>query len=566
MVSENTIYFYPGRGGHSHDGDNSSFIDTSQYSLFDFSWGIFGDPSRIADQTRNYVSFENFIIETVNNAVLKPANIILQPGTVNGTSHIISRSIDTGLITANAITANEILAGTITADELSADLVLVNNVIRSNNYVANVSGWAIDGDGTAEFANTSIRGTIQADSLTTPGIDIDSAGNLTANNFNLYANGAISTPGIDITSTGDLTAANFALYANGQIENGNFSVSSAGVLSATGASISGTIEASSLVTPGLTIEANGDLTSGAGATVLYADGSIVTSSGNFGVDTGGNLYANNAEIYGEIYASLGTIAGWVIGADTISAAGGEISLYQEPGYGAVIAGTGAGTQIILNSEAQLHAEFNGTETDINYQTDSGYTFRISDGSGLLRAGGAYLSASLGGSFSAISYDYLYTLGEATFATGWVTGSGIAYPGCTIGPGTFNNMGLVWDNPDIRGTVDNVASAVLGTVSDIRSKSYILNAEDTWLNKLYDSLRVVSFNPVDLLDEENLHLYPRRLGLIAQELNEILPGLVVSANPYDEEAFLSVNYLGLVPYLIQAVQDLNNRVKEMENEV
>lgn len=128
------------------------------------------------------------------------------------------------------------------------------------------------------------------------------------------------------------------------------------------------------------------------------------------------------------------------------------------------------------------------------------------------------------------------------------------------------MGLVWDNPDIRGTVDNVVSAVLGTVSDIRSKSYILNAEDAWLNKLYDSLRVVSFNPVDLLDEENLHLYPRRLGLIAQELKEVLPDLVVSANPYDEEAFLSVNYLGLVPYLIQAVQNLNNRVKELENEV
>lgn len=277
MVSENTIYFYPGRGGHSHDGDNSSFIDTSQYSLFDFSWGIFGDPSRIADQTRNYVSFENFIIDTVNNAVLKPANIILQPGTVNGTSHIVSRSIDTGLITANAITANEILAGTITADELSADLVLVNNVIRSNNYVANVSGWAIDGDGTAEFANTSIRGTIQANSVTTPGIDIDSAGNLNANNFNLYANGAI--------------------YASG----GNFQVSAGGILYATGANISGTIEASSVSTPGIDI---------------LSDGSI--SSANFNVTAGGNITATNVNLTGNINATSGSISGNLVSGGTIS--------------------------------------------------------------------------------------------------------------------------------------------------------------------------------------------------------------------------------------------------------
>lgn len=526
MVSENTIYFYPGRGGHSHDGENSSFIDTSKYSLFDFSWGIFGDPSRIADQTRNYVSFENFIIETVNNAVLKPANIILQPGTVNGTSHIVSRSIDTGLITANAITANEILAGTITADELAANIVLVNNIISSSNYVTGVSGWAIDGDGTAEFANTSIRGTIQADSLTTPGIDIDSAGNLNANNFNLYANGAI--------------------YASG----GNFQVSAAGILSATGANISGTIEASSLVTPGLTIEANGDLTSGGGATVLFADGSIVTSSGNFEVDAGGNLFAENAQIRGEISSD---------------------TFVTHTNF----AGSGSWTRpTVLIDNANDRLEVNSTAGGLRITADS--VLRYASGSSFYNIswdfdGGTY--SFLGTIYvdtievSSVVCDDVTSTGEVDIGTtGSVNGIGIAYPGCTTGPGTANYMGLVWNNPDIRGTVDNVVSAVLGTVSDVRSKSYILNAEDVWLNKLYDSLRVVSFNPVDLLDEENLHLYPRRLGLIAQELNEILPDLVVSANPYDEEAFLTVNYLGLVPYLIQAVQDLNNRVKELESEV
>ena len=66
MVSENTIFFYSGRGGHSHDGENSSFIDTSKYSLFDFSWGLLGDPDRQASQDRNYNSFKDFIHISTN--------------------------------------------------------------------------------------------------------------------------------------------------------------------------------------------------------------------------------------------------------------------------------------------------------------------------------------------------------------------------------------------------------------------------------------------------------------------------------------------------------------------
>ena len=514
MVSENTIFFYSGRGGHSHDGQNSSFIDTSKYSLFDFSWGLLGDPDRQASQDRNYNSFKDFIINTVNQSILNPAGLVLQPGIVNGTAHIVSRSLTTELIAANAITANEILANTITANEiaantitaneiaanavtaneLAANLVLVNNIIRSNNFDGNVAangaitsagtaGWAVSGHGQAVFDTTFIRGSLEASSVSTGGVDIFSNGTLIANTFALYGNGAITT-----------------------------------------------------------------------------------SSGNFSVDASGNLFANNADISGEINATDGSIAGWVISADTISAASGNIYLYQEAGYGSVGAGTGAGQQILINSDAELFAEFNSVTTQINFQTDTAYVFRISDGSQLVRISPLLITASVGGSFSYLANDGIYTTSEVTMDTGYVNGNGIIYPACAAAAGgTANYMGLVWDNPNIVGTVDNAVSAVLGTVSDVRSKSYILNAEDAWLNKLYDSLRVVSFNPVDLFDEENLHLYPRRLGLIAQELKEVLPDLVVSANPYDEEAFLSVNYLGLVPYLIQAVQDLNNRVKELENE-
>jgi hypothetical protein len=522
MPSENTIYFFPGRGGHSHDGNNSSLIDTTQYSLFDFSWGLLGDPDRRSTQSRNYDSFKNFVVETVNSSLIEPAGLVLQPGIVNGSAHIISRSIEANSIAANALTANEIAANTITSNELTANFVLVNTIIASNNFNgtynantfafsnAGTTGWAITSSGDAVFTNGQFRGNLFVG----------------ANDY-WYSNGAFALGG------------NTGIYRNvGE-----------GITLGANVTILGGVTATAVSTPGIDI---------------LSDGTI--SSANFNVSASGDITATNADISGTINATSGSIAGWSISTDTISADSGNISLYQEAGYGAVIAGTGAGTQIILNSEAQLHAEFGGIDTDINFQTDSAYVFRITDGSQLARISPSLISFVSGVNFSVLSYDSIYTTGEAGMSTGLIGGIGITYPGCTTGPGTANYMGLVWNNPDIRGTVDNVVSTVLGTVSDVRSKSYILDAEDTWLNKLYDSLRVVSFNPVDLLDEENLHLYPRRLGLIAQELNEILPDLVVSANPYDEEAFLSVNYLGLVPYLIQAVQDLNNRVKELENEV
>jgi hypothetical protein len=470
-TSESSIIFF--NGGHNHNGVSSALIDVSKYSLYDLTTDFLGTTARQEAQSFNYGKFKEVVARIVKEDVLTIAGIKLLP---------------------NEVRAENITAGAITADKLSANIVLINNVIRSNNFngtvlangvitAAGTTGWAVSGQGQAVFDTTFIRGSLSASEVLTPGVDI---------------------------------------YSNGTLAGGSFT--------------------------------------------LYGNGAIVTSSGNFSVDASGNLYAQNADISGEINATAGSIAGWQISSDSISAAGGDIFLYQEPGYGALIAGAGAGQQIVINSDARLYAEFGGVTTEINYQTDSAYVFRITDGGQLARISPSLISFVSGGNFSVLSYDSIYTTGEAGMNTGSVGGVGIEYPGCTTGPGTVNYMGLVWDNPDIRGTVDNVVSAVLGTVSDVRSKSYILNAEDAWLNKLYDSLRVVSFNPVDLLDEENLHLYPRRLGLIAQELKEVLPDLVVSANPYDEEAFLSVNYLGLVPYLIQAVQNLNNRVKELENEV
>ena len=461
-TSESSIIFY--NGGHNHDGISSARIDTAKYSFYDFTANFSSIEAIRLVQEENSRVFRNVISEIVKTSVLGPSGITLSP---------------------NQVRAENISAGAVTATALAANIVLVNNFIASGNYVAGVSGWAISSNGTAEFANTSIRGQIDAASLHTPGIDIDANGNLTSN------------------------ASTFGIYANG---------------------------------------------------------AIFTSSGNFEVDESGNLFAENAVIYGDIFASAGEIAGWVIGSDTISAAGGEISLYQEPGYGAVIAGTGAGTQIILNSEAQLHAEFGGVDTDINFQTDSAYVFRITDGSQFIKIAPLLITAQVGASYSFLANDMIATTGEVSMDTASVNGIGIIYPGCTTGPGAFNYMGLVWDNPNIRGTVDNAVSAVLGTVSDIRSKVNIIDAPSDWALKTLNDLRVVEYNPINILNPDDKTEKPKRLGLIAQELADVFPELVTSVNADDPDAILSVDYLGLVPHLIQVIKLLNDKIESIEQRI
>lgn len=208
-INESRVYFFSG-GGHDHDGENSTLIDTSSYSLFDFSYGIFGNPDRRSAQQTNLNGLKQLIINTVNDSLIRPAGIELQPGIINGNAHIISRSITATEIAADSITANEIAANTITANELSANIVLVNNIIQSNDYVANTSGWAIHGNGFAEFDFAVIRGTVIADSIY-----------INADNY-WWSNG--------IFSTGDVN--NYMRY------NGN-SLSISGAVFATSGQIAG---------------------------------------------------------------------------------------------------------------------------------------------------------------------------------------------------------------------------------------------------------------------------------------------------------------------------------------
>jgi hypothetical protein len=173
--SENSIIFIPA-GGHSHDGITSSLISTEKYSIYDFSPSFVNSTqsqTRAIRQESNRIAFESLVVNIVNQSVLVPAGIRLNPGTLNAsaiiantitavhlaantitadeiaantitaaqiaantitTNQIAANTITAGDIAANTITADQIASNTITADELVSNIVLVNNIIRSNLY------------------------------------------------------------------------------------------------------------------------------------------------------------------------------------------------------------------------------------------------------------------------------------------------------------------------------------------------------------------------------------------------------------------------------------------------
>ena len=70
----------------------------------------------------------------------------------------------------------------------------------------------------------------------------------------------------------------------------------------------------------------------------------------------------------------------------------------------------------------------------------------------------------------------------------------------------------------------------------------------------DTTHMTELNGVDTFDDTKTHY-----GLLAQEVQKIYPELVYS----DDAGMLSINYIELIPLLIQSIQDLASQVEELQ---
>jgi hypothetical protein len=258
VVSEGQVTFKRVQG-HNHDGLLSTLIDTKRYSIFDFTVTENAkDQDRASLQRNNQRMLKTFIIDTIEGRVLNPEGIRIQ---------------------ANAVTAREIVAGTITAAELSSNIVLVDNVIRSKNFINNTTtqtGWAIYSNGTGIFNNVNIRG-------------------------NIY---------LSNTGGSSYSSSNTALYAD---INGRFSLKDKLTWDGNTLTIRGTLQFPDGSTPG-TFDNGEALTAGTigGITINNTDirGNYSAGVSGFLIRANGDAEFNDVTIRGDLDA--GTVGGLVI--------------------------------------------------------------------------------------------------------------------------------------------------------------------------------------------------------------------------------------------------------------
>ena len=122
-------------------------------------------------------------------------------------------------------------------------------------------------------------------------------------------------------------------------------------------------------------------------------------------------------------------------------------------------------------------------------------------------------------------------------------------------GTGTRSFVVWSN----GNVQNTNNSYTG-ISDIKLKENIVDASSQWDD--IKALLVRNYN----LKEGQTH---RQIGLIAQEVEPISPGLVYESPDRDEEGndlgtvTKSVNYSVLYMKAVKALQEAMERIETLE---
>ncbi|MBO5960227.1 MAG: tail fiber domain-containing protein [Paludibacteraceae bacterium] len=103
-------------------------------------------------------------------------------------------------------------------------------------------------------------------------------------------------------------------------------------------------------------------------------------------------------------------------------------------------------------------------------------------------------------------------------------------------------------------IQDITSHALINIKNLNPVQYNMSSTELTSPVMSDTTHMTELNGVDTFDDTKTHY-----GLLAQEVQKIYPELVYS----DDAGMLSINYIELIPLLIQSIQDLASQVEELQ---
>ena len=276
----------------------------------------------------------------------------------------------------------------------------------------------------------------------------------------------------------------------------------------------------------------------------------ITSGGDVGIGTTGGINVasgwTNLTVNGSTTGIIGVqIAGTNFGAVYGNLANNNFVLQA---YGT----SNTGNMVFLTNSTERMRITSGGNVLIGTTTDNGYKQNINTSSG-----GIYVqnSSNTDNIDSIITYTSFTKACYVASVADTASLNGFFYYGQANGVKTY----AVYPNGNVQNT-----NGSYGTLSDIRLKENVVNATPKLENLL--KVRVVNYNLKAPYNTE------KQIGVIAQELEEIFPGLVYETKDKDSnEITKGVKYSIFVPMLIKAMQEqqeqitsLQDRLSKLEN--
>jgi len=326
---------------------------------------------------------------------------------------------------------------------------------------------------------------------------------------------------------------------------------------------------------------------------LHVTGELRVDGGSSGVINVGNVTSN----YGRIFAdSTGTYVGSVTSNPLILRTGNTEAARIDTS-GRLLVGTSAGNDSTANSNLVIESNSSGGTSYGGLMLRRGVT-AIGSGTSLGRMFFANQSGNLGARINGLgdgtwgSNDYPGAITFDTtadgasspdekmriFSTGqthhFTTGSGV-FVGSSQGAGTTywlyrgnrsrtnNTSGgstvfYVYTNGNVQNTNNSY-----GAISDVKLKENIVDATSQW-----DDLKALQVRKYNFIEGET----HTQLGVIAQEVETVSPGLVNDIADRDEEGndlgtiTKTVNYSVLYMKAVKALQEAMERIETLEAKV